>query len=120
MKYADPHRLLAPVRLGTGEARVLSRRLRRSSRRSSRRSAKKLTDAEKEYAPDTATAKLEETIEAESLKKSKALDSALEKAVGGPNAGAAAAAPRQPAACPDVGYSAGGRAAPKAGGPASK
>ena len=37
--------------------------------------ANKLTEAEKAYAGDTSTAKLEETIEAESLKKSKALDS---------------------------------------------
>ena len=43
--------------------------------------AKKLSEAEKEYTPDTATAKLEEAIEAESLKKSKALDSAIDKAL---------------------------------------
>jgi hypothetical protein len=54
---------------------------------------KKLSEAEKTYTPDTATAKLEEAIEAESLKKSKALDSAIEKAIGGPNPAGAVAPP---------------------------
>jgi hypothetical protein len=48
--------------------------------------AKKLAEAEKAYAGDTSTAKLEETIEAESLKKSKAVDAAFDKAIGGANA----------------------------------
>ena len=37
---------------------------------------KKLADAEKAYAPDVSTAKIEETLEEESRKKSQALDSA--------------------------------------------
>ena len=47
---------------------------------------KKLTEAEKTNAGDTVTAKLEETIEAESLRKSEQLDSQLDKAFNGPGA----------------------------------
>jgi type IV pilus assembly protein PilM len=80
--------------------------------------AKKLSDAEKAYTADTSTAKLEEAIEAESKKKSQALDSALEKAFKGAAGGAAAppasGGPDIPAPPAGVG------AAPKAATPASK
>ncbi len=80
--------------------------------------AKKLAEAEKEYADDAGTAKLEETIEAESLKKSKALDSALEKAVGGQNAaGAGGNVPTS--VLPGIGVPPAG-GVNKAGGPGSK
>jgi type IV pilus assembly protein PilM len=77
---------------------------------------KKLSEAEKAYTPDTSTAKLEETIEAESLKKSKALDSAVEKALGGtaPATGAPPAAGGVNLGAPPAGVG------PKAGNPPSK
>jgi type IV pilus assembly protein PilM len=83
--------------------------------------ATKLNEAEKAYTAD-ASGKLEEQIEAESLKKSKALDSALDKAFGGANAGANAApqaggGPNIPAPPAGVAPNA---AAPKAATPASK
>ena len=80
---------------------------------------KKLADAEKAYAGDTSTAKLEETLTAESLKKSQALDTALDKALNGPGGGGAAAgglpAPAAAGALP-----AAGQAATKGAGPAQK
>ena len=79
----------------------------------------KLDEALKAYAVDTSSEKLEEKIEAESLKKSKAFDSGLEKALSGPSAIAPGTGP---AAVP------GGNVVPPAGatpkgagaGPASK
>ncbi len=83
--------------------------------------AKKLSEAEKAYATEPTSAKLEETIEAESLKKSKAFESALEKATGANAPGAPGTPGSVPAAgLPGVTAPAGGAAAPKAGGPAVK
>jgi type IV pilus assembly protein PilM len=81
--------------------------------------AKKLAEAEKAYAPDTGAAKLEETLEAESLKKSKAIDSALERALGGPN-GQGAAGSAAGSGLPGVGVPPGGGAPPKSGVPSPK
>lgn len=78
--------------------------------------AKTLTEAEKDYTADVSTAKLEEAIEAESRKKSQALDSALDKAFkGAPAAGGAAPAAGGPNLPPPP-----AGVAPKAAGPASK
>ena len=75
--------------------------------------AKKLTEAEKAYAADTSTAKLEETIEAESLKKSKAIRF-------GPGQGIRAARVRQAAPATRTGGVPGGDVAPPGGGAAPK
>jgi type IV pilus assembly protein PilM len=95
--------------------------------------AKKLSEAEKAYAGESGSTKLEEAIEAESLKKSKAIDSAIEKAAPGANAPGGAPGGNIPPAgglpgvAPAAGAGAGapkagaGAAAPKAGaGPAAK
>jgi type IV pilus assembly protein PilM len=55
--------------------------------------ADKLVEAEKEYTADASTEKLEAAIEAESLKKSKAFDSAAEKALNAVSPAANAAPP---------------------------
>jgi type IV pilus assembly protein PilM len=55
--------------------------------------ATKLAEAEKAFTADPQTAKLEEAIEAESKKKSKAIDSALDKAFGAANPAAGAVPP---------------------------
>jgi type IV pilus assembly protein PilM len=78
--------------------------------------ANKLTEAEKTYTADVSTAKLEEAIEAQSLKKSQALDSALDKAFkGAPAPGAAPPAGGGPSLPPPP-----AGVAPKAASPASK
>ncbi len=77
--------------------------------------AGKLTEAEKTYAADTSTAKLEATIEAESLKKSQAVDSEISKALGGASGqGTTPGLPNPPGAAATPG------AVPKGAGPASK
>jgi type IV pilus assembly protein PilM len=79
---------------------------------------KKLTEAEKAYAADTPTAKLEEAIEAESMKKSQQFDSALDKALTGANAPGAGG--NIPAALTKPGLGPPPAATPKGAGPASK
>jgi type IV pilus assembly protein PilM len=87
--------------------------------------AKKLSEAEKAYAGESGSAKLEEAIEAESLKKSKAIDSVIEKAAPGANApGGGGPGGNVPPAggLPGVAPAAGAGASPPKGaaGPASK